>query len=73
MRISGHTDNTGSPENNMRLSRDRARAVAIYLISGGVSADRLDIEWFGQTKPIADNGRESGRKRNRRVEMLLIQ
>ncbi|MCB0819977.1 MAG: OmpA family protein, partial [Bacteroidetes bacterium] len=73
MRISGHTDNSGTEDGNLRLSRDRARAVATYLIDGGISADRLKVEWFGQTKPIADNGTEKGRKKNRRVELKLIQ
>lgn len=73
MRISGHTDNSGTATGNMKLSRDRANAVASYLINGGVSADRLEVEWFGQSKPIADNNTERGRKKNRRVEMKLIQ
>lgn len=73
MRISGHTDNTGDPESNMKLSRDRARSAAVYLISGGINASQLEIEWFGQTRPIADNSTEAGRRKNRRVEMNLLQ
>jgi outer membrane protein OmpA-like peptidoglycan-associated protein len=73
MKISGHTDNTGDSESNMELSRDRARSAAIYLISGGIKGDQLEIEWFGQTRPIADNKTEAGRRKNRRVEMKLLQ
>ena len=73
LKISGHTDNQGKPATNMLLSQKRAEAVKNYLVSKGVPADRFKVEWFGQTKPIADNKTDAGRQKNRRVEMLIIE
>ncbi|MBX7181029.1 MAG: OmpA family protein [Bacteroidia bacterium] len=70
--ISGHTDNVGNDATNMELSRKRAEAVKTFLIGQGVQADRLKAEWFGKTKPIADNATPEGRDRNRRVEMKVV-
>jgi len=73
LKISGHTDNQGGKATNMKLSEKRAKAVQKYLVSKGIAADRFKVEWFGQTKPIADNKTEAGRQKNRRVEMLIIE
>lgn len=73
LKISGHTDNQGKPATNMQLSKNRAEAVKSYLMTKGITADRFKVEWFGQTKPIADNKTPEGRQRNRRVEMLIIE
>jgi outer membrane protein OmpA-like peptidoglycan-associated protein len=70
--ISGHTDNVGNPAINMKLSKERARAVSLYIVAGGVSAGRLEVEWFGQSKPLANNSTSAGRMKNRRVEMKVI-
>jgi OOP family OmpA-OmpF porin len=70
--ISGHTDITGSPEYNLTLSRKRAANVKAYLISQGVSADRVKIEYYGVTRPIASNQTVEGRKKNRRVEIEVV-
>ncbi len=72
VRLSGHTDNTGKPEKNMELSKNRTQAVKDYLISKGVKEFRIKAEWFGQTKPVADNNSAEGRQKNRRVEMEII-
>jgi outer membrane protein OmpA-like peptidoglycan-associated protein len=72
LRITGHTDNVGNPESNMRLSEKRARAVQTYLVNKGVSKDRLDVKWFGQTKPAYPNDTPEGRQKNRRVEMQVV-
>ncbi|GAB4378212.1 MAG: hypothetical protein Kow0075_07840 [Salibacteraceae bacterium] len=72
IRISGHTDNVGNDAANMVLSEKRAKAVANYLESRGVPRDRMVVQWFGETKPIADNSTPEGRARNRRVEMEII-
>ena len=69
VRIEGHTDNTGSDAVNLRVSRDRASAVANYLIARGIPADQLIIKGYGSTQPIADNATETGRARNRRIEV----
>jgi len=68
--VGGHTDNTGTPEANMRLSEDRAKAVVAALIQRGIAASRLTAQGFGQTQPIADNRLEEGRAKNRRVELV---
>ena len=69
--ISGHTDNTGIPSYNLKLSRDRAAAVAAYLIDHNISQNRITFKGLGSTKPIADNSTLEGRRKNRRVEILL--
>lgn len=69
--ISGHTDNTGDNAYNLKLSHDRAAAVATYLISNNISRDRITSKGLGSAKPIGDNKTEEGRRKNRRVEILL--
>ncbi|MEI7669639.1 MAG: OmpA family protein [Pseudomonadota bacterium] len=72
LKISGHTDNIGTDEFNMQLSKDRAEAVRNYLVSKGLSYTRFIIEYFGESKPIDTNETETGRQKNRRVEMKFI-
>jgi outer membrane protein OmpA-like peptidoglycan-associated protein len=72
LQISGHTDNVGNAQSNLVLSKKRAESVRDYLISKGVSADRLHVLFFGQTMPIDTNDTPEGRQRNRRVEMKII-
>jgi OOP family OmpA-OmpF porin len=71
--VSGHTDATGTDEYNQGLSERRARSVADYLSSKGVSADRLDTAGYGESKPVADNATRDGRAQNRRVELNVAQ
>ncbi len=68
LNISGHTDSTGNPEKNLKLSKDRAMAVEKYLQSCGVEASRIHSEGYGDTKPVASNKTTQGRAKNRRVE-----
>jgi OmpA-OmpF porin, OOP family len=68
--VEGHTDSVGTPENNKALSEGRARAVRDALIDGGIAADRLAAVGRGQERPLADNAAESGRAKNRRVELV---
>jgi outer membrane protein OmpA-like peptidoglycan-associated protein len=70
--VDGHTDNIGTPATNRTLSEARARSVVAALTARGVAADRLRAQGFGQDKPVADNGAEDGRARNRRVELVKI-
>ena len=72
LQISGHTDNVGDDDSNLILSKKRAEAVKDYLISKGITTERFVIEYFGETKPIADNSTPEGRAKNRRVEMKLV-
>lgn len=69
--IVGHTDSTGTPDGNRKLSSDRARSVAGYLVSRGVDGSRLQQFGRGQDEPIASNATESGRAQNRRVEIFV--
>jgi outer membrane protein OmpA-like peptidoglycan-associated protein len=70
--MSGHTDNQGDDAKNMMLSEKRVKAVKKYLVSKGEKEDRIEISWFGSTRPIADNNTEEGRQKNRRVEMKIV-
>ena len=71
-RIEGHTDSTGKRAKNMILSQNRADAVKVYLIQGGIDAGRLESQGFGPDRPIASNKNKKGRELNRRVEINLI-
>ena len=71
-RIEGHTDSVGKKAKNMILSQNRADAVKVYLIQGGIDAGRLESQGFGPEKPIASNKNKKGRELNRRVEINLI-
>jgi len=71
VRIIGHTDSTGSDQLNDRLSLDRAESARQYLAARGVDARRITIAGRGAREPVADNSSDSGRARNRRVEIFL--
>ena len=71
LKISGHTDNVGSDEANMELSKDRAQSVKNYLVSQGVKEARIEATWFGERQPIATNKTAAGRQKNRRVEHTI--
>ena len=69
--VEGHTDNTGNPEKNMEISEKRAEAVREYLVSVGVSADRIMATGKGDAEPVATNKTAAGRQQNRRVELVI--
>jgi len=71
--IEGHTDNSGTAAGNQKLSERRAAAVKAYLVTKGISADRMITAGYGQSRPIADNKTAEGRAANRRVEFKIIQ
>lgn len=68
--VEGHTDDRNTEEYNMDLSRRRAQAAADYLVREcGVPAERFDVLWYGESKPLAPNDTPEGREINRRVEL----
>ncbi|WP_051568631.1 DUF5723 family protein [Crocinitomix catalasitica] len=69
LKVSGHTDSQGAAQSNLILSKKRAEAVQQYLITNGVEAERILVEYFGEEKPIDTNDTPEGRQKNRRVEM----
>lgn len=70
--VSGHTDSIGSDAVNQRLSEQRAASVSNYLISRGLQSARFETIGMGKNYPIADNGTEAGRAKNRRVEIRVV-
>ena len=72
LHITGHTDDVGDDESNLKLSERRAKAVLLYFVQEGVPASKFIVEWFGETKPIAPNNTPEGRQKNRRVEMEIV-
>ncbi|TPW13148.1 MAG: OmpA/MotB domain-containing protein [bacterium] len=69
--VEGHTDNVGSEEYNMELSRKRAQAVADFMVTQGLSNDRLTVAGYGFSRPLEDNSTETGRQKNRRVDLVI--
>lgn len=70
--ITGHTDNIGNEEELLKLSADRAEAIKNLLIKQGIHGERIVTKGDGAFFPIADNGTESTRKLNRRVEIRIL-
>ncbi|WP_376696963.1 OmpA family protein [Wenzhouxiangella sp. EGI_FJ10305] len=72
IRIEGHTDSTGSSSANMRISRLRAEAVRDALVEQGIDTDRIQAVGMGEDFPIASNESGEGRRKNRRVDVILL-
>ncbi|MDI6840484.1 MAG: OmpA family protein [bacterium] len=70
--IAGHTSSEGSDTYNLKLSQLRAEAVKEYLVTHGISVDRLQARGYGETQPIASNRTEKGRAKNRRIEFRIL-
>lgn len=70
--VDGHTDNTGTPEHNLKLSQERADAIKKYLQNHGVAKKRLEAHGYGQTRPLESNDTDRGREINRRVEINVV-
>jgi outer membrane protein OmpA-like peptidoglycan-associated protein len=67
----GHTDASGSETYNQELSERRAGSVADYLVGRGVEGGRVTAVGYGESQPVSDNGSDEGRRKNRRVDILL--
>ncbi|NNU34790.1 OmpA family protein [Mucilaginibacter sp. S1162] len=72
LKLAGHTDNVGSNDANMKLSKARAESVKNYLVDKGANASRIEATGYGETQPIATNKTAKGRQQNRRVEFTLF-
>lgn len=72
VRVTGNTDSDGSEAYNDDLSKRRAEAIIQYFVKQGISADRIEIEFHGEKKPIDRNDTKEGKQRNRRVEFEFI-
>lgn len=71
--VSGHTDNRGSDEINLKLSTERGNKVANFLSEvGQVESGRVESNGYGKSKPVASNDSVEGRAANRRVEILIV-
>ncbi|SFG80425.1 OmpA family protein [Pseudomonas sp. NFACC45] len=71
IRVVGHTDSVGTDVYNQGLSERRASSVAEYLLTQGLSPDKLTSEGKGESEPVADNETDEGRAQNRRVELHI--
>lgn len=69
--IEGHTDDIGEADYNLALSERRAQAVRTYLLGRGIAADRVEARGLGESRPVSANDSDEGRRRNRRVELVL--
>lgn len=71
--IEGHTDSVGTDLRNIQLSKDRCQSVQVWIEQNKVlSADRLQIHPFGESRPVASNRTAQGRAQNRRVELIIF-
>ncbi len=72
LEVVGHTDSSGSEDYNQLLSERRAGAVATNLMRQGLDPLRVETAGYGERFPVADNGSESGKRQNRRVELTVV-
>jgi len=71
VQLEGHTDSTGDPDANKKLSVDRAEAVKGMMVAAGIDPGRISTAGWGQEKPIASNDTEDGKLKNRRTELIV--
>ena len=70
--ITGHTDNQGAADYNVKLSENRAASVVAYLVKAGIASARLKWKGYGDSRPAAANDTEEGRAKNRRIELVIV-
>ncbi|OON69644.1 OmpA family protein [Hymenobacter sp. CRA2] len=73
IRLEGHTDNQGDPKLNVKLSEERVQHLQQYLVGQGIGAERLQTVGYGGSKPVAPNDNEYNRRKNRRVELVVLE
>lgn len=73
LEVQGHTDNRGGRAYNIKLSQDRADAVRKAMEKRGIAAERMTAKGYGPDVPIADNGTDEGRQKNRRVQFKITE
>lgn len=71
--VEGHTASTGNPTGEMKLSVERANAIASSLIKLGINSENFICRGFGGTKPVSDNKTAQGKAKNRRVEITILE
>lgn len=69
--ITGHTDNQGDIQDNLKLSQQRAKAVAAWLFQNGIDPERIRTIGYGSRRPLASNNNAAGRAKNRRIEFTV--
>ena len=72
LEVGVHSDERGAEEFNLRITGERAQAIKTYLVSKGVSADRLAARGYGESKPLCTEHNEACWSRNRRTELLIV-
>jgi outer membrane protein OmpA-like peptidoglycan-associated protein len=70
--VFGHADATGSPARNLKLSADRAEAAANLLRRNAPALDDIEVQYFGETRPLKPSGPNASEARNRRVEIMIF-
>ena len=70
--IGGHTNNLPADDFCAKLSNDRAKTVAEYIIAAGIPKEQVAWKGYGKTQPVADNSTLAGRKLNQRVELKIL-
>ena len=73
IRVESFTDNVGTAEDNLDLSRRRSESVKALLVDDGADAARIEVSGLGQSRPIASNATEEGRRLNRRTDLVVTQ
>ncbi len=71
IQIEGHTDDSGSENHNLELSKNRAQTVYEYVVGKGIDSNRLSSIGYGLSKPVTDNSTDENRQKNRRVEFVV--
>jgi outer membrane protein OmpA-like peptidoglycan-associated protein len=72
IKVTGHTDNVGSDAYNIDLSKRRAQSLIDFFVAHGLSKDRIEIDFKGESDPIDNNSTPEGKQHNRRVDFVFI-